>query len=73
MKKYDVVCVGFAVQDIVMQGIPEDALKQDSVHARKTMVASGGDAVNQGQSEVHASLHKNDFRPHPGGKTCKGT
>ena len=47
MKKYDVVCVGFAVQDIVMQGIPEDALKQDSVHARKTMVASGGDAVNQ--------------------------
>lgn len=47
MKKYDVVCAGFALQDIVMQGIPEDALERDSVHASQTMVASGGDAANQ--------------------------
>lgn len=47
MEKYDVLCVGFAVQDIVMQGIPREALERDSTCAKKTLVAAGGDAVNQ--------------------------
>ena len=47
MKKYDVVCVGFAVQDIVLSQISGDALKRDSTYAKSTLVSAGGDAVNQ--------------------------
>ena len=56
MEKYDVLCVGVAVQEIMMQGIPEDALKRDSTHAKQTLVAAGGDAVNQ--AAVLAKLGK---------------
>lgn len=47
IKDIDVICIGFAAQDIVLLGIPEDALQRDSVTARKTVIASGGDANNQ--------------------------
>ncbi|MDC7287569.1 carbohydrate kinase family protein [Blautia schinkii] len=46
-KDIDVICIGFAAQDIVMLGIPQDALLRDSVTARKTEITSGGDANNQ--------------------------
>lgn len=46
-REFDVICIGFAAQDIVMTGIPENALEQDSVSAREVLVTSGGDANNQ--------------------------
>lgn len=46
-QKYDVVCVGFVNQDIILKGIDRGALERDSTHAEKTTVAVGGDAANQ--------------------------
>lgn len=45
--QYDVVCVGFVNQDIVLKGIAKDALERDSTHAESTLTAVGGDAANQ--------------------------
>lgn len=46
-RKYDVICLGIICQDIVMTDIPEDALRHDSIIAKKVIVTSGGDATNQ--------------------------
>jgi len=46
-KKYDVLCVGFVDQDIILNGLPDDALSRDSAHADHTVIAAGGDAANQ--------------------------
>lgn len=46
-KKYDVVCVGFVNQDIILKDIDKDALERDSTHAKETTIAVGGDAANQ--------------------------
>lgn len=45
--QYDVVCVGFVNQDIVLKGIDKGALERDSTHAESTLTAVGGDAANQ--------------------------
>lgn len=57
MKNYDVLCMGFAVQDIMMQGIVEDALEKDSTYAKQTVVAAGGDAVNQAATLANLEKH----------------
>lgn len=46
-KKYDAVCIGFAVQDILMTDVPKDALSRDTSVASSATVTSGGDAVNE--------------------------
>lgn len=47
MKKYDVICIGFVVQDLILEGIDKEALQHDSTHAENVVVAPGGDAANQ--------------------------
>lgn len=39
--QYDVVCVGFVNQDIVLKGIDKGALERDSTHAESTLTAVG--------------------------------
>lgn len=46
-KKYDAVCLGFVVQDILMTDVPKDALTRDTAVASSATVTSGGDAANQ--------------------------
>lgn len=46
-KKYDAVCIGFAVQDILMTNVPKDALSRDTSVASSATITSGGDAVNE--------------------------
>jgi len=46
-KEYDVLCVGFVAQDIILSGIADDALERDSTYAEHTVIAPGGDAANQ--------------------------
>lgn len=48
-KKYDVICIGQVVQDIMVTNIPENALTSgtDTVMAGQVLLASGGDAVNE--------------------------
>ena len=48
-KKYDAICIGQVVQDIMVTDIPEDALNResDTVLAGQVLLASGGDAVNE--------------------------
>ena len=47
MKDYDVICVGFVVQDIVMEGIDSNAFLKDSTYADSITISTGGDAANQ--------------------------
>lgn len=47
MKGYDVICVGFVVQDIIMEGIDSNALMRDSSYAESFTISTGGDAANQ--------------------------
>lgn len=47
MKDYDVICVGFVVQDIVMEGIDSNAFQKDSTYADNITISTGGDAANQ--------------------------
>lgn len=46
-RKYDVICLGFVCQDVVMTGIRADALQHDSTVANEVIFTSGGDANNQ--------------------------
>lgn len=46
-KKYDAVCIGFVVQDILMTDVPKDALSRDTSVASSATVTSGGDAANE--------------------------
>jgi len=46
-KKFDVICIGFIVQDIVLNNIPDDALNRDTSVADEGFITSGGDAANQ--------------------------
>lgn len=46
-KKYDAVCLGFVVQDILLTDVPKDALTRDTAVASSATVTSGGDAANQ--------------------------
>ncbi len=48
-KKYDVICIGQVVQDIMVTDIPENALTRDSdtIMAGQVLLTSGGDAVNE--------------------------
>ncbi|MCI8504908.1 MAG: carbohydrate kinase family protein [Lachnospiraceae bacterium] len=48
-KKYDVICIGQVVQDIMVTNIPENALTADTdtIMAGQVLLASGGDAVNE--------------------------
>ena len=46
-KKYDAVCIGFVVQDILLTDIPKDALSRDTSVASSAMITSGGDAANE--------------------------
>ncbi|MCI8465471.1 MAG: carbohydrate kinase family protein [Lachnospiraceae bacterium] len=48
-KKYDVICIGQVVQDIMVTNIPESALTAgtDTIMAGQVLLASGGDAVNE--------------------------
>lgn len=47
MTDYDVLCIGFAVQDLVLEDIDNGALQHDSTYAKNMIVAPGGDAANQ--------------------------
>lgn len=48
-KKYDAICIGQIVQDILVTDIPEDALTcgQPSIDADQILMAGGGDAINE--------------------------
>lgn len=46
-REFDVICIGFIARDIIMTGIPQDALEKDSVAAEQVIFTSGGDANNQ--------------------------
>lgn len=48
-KKYDVICIGQIIQDIVVTGIPKTALmeERDSFMSEETILSTGGDAANQ--------------------------
>lgn len=46
-KKFDVISIGFIVQDIVLTDIPANALSRDTSAASSATVTSGGDAANQ--------------------------
>ena len=46
-RKYDVVCIGCIVQDIIITGIPLDALSRDTTVGDSALVTSGGDANNE--------------------------
>jgi sugar/nucleoside kinase (ribokinase family) len=46
-KKFDAVCIGLAVQDILLTGVRSDALSRDTTYANDCLVTSGGDANNQ--------------------------
>ncbi len=46
-KTYDVVCIGFVVQDIIITNIPFDALSRDTSVADSGIITSGGDAANE--------------------------
>ncbi|MDO4634039.1 MAG: carbohydrate kinase family protein [Eubacteriales bacterium] len=48
-KKYDVICVGQVVQDILVTGIPQDAFVsgKDTVLAKTLTLGVGGDAANE--------------------------
>ena len=46
-KKYDVICIGQVVQDILVTNIPEDALTcgRDTFLADEILMSAGGDAA----------------------------
>ena len=46
-RKFDAVCIGFIVQDIIITDIPEDALTRDTTVGTEALITSGGDAVNE--------------------------
>ncbi len=48
-KKYDVICIGQVVQDILVTNIPEDALTcgRDTFLADEILMSAGGDAANE--------------------------
>lgn len=48
-KKYDVICIGQAAQDILVTNVPKDAFMRetDTVRADSLTMAPGGDAVNE--------------------------
>lgn len=46
-KRFDVVCVGNSCQDIILRGIPTDALLRDTSFAESTLISVGGDASNE--------------------------
>lgn len=48
-KKYDVICIGQAVQDILTTNVPKDAFMQETntVKADSLTITTGGDAVNE--------------------------
>lgn len=52
-KKYDAVCIGFIVQDIIVTDIPKDALSKDTSVAKEAMITSGGDAGNEAVTLAH--------------------
>ena len=48
-KKYDAICIGQIVQDILVTNIPEEALTSgiSTYMADQLLMAGGGDAVNE--------------------------
>ena len=48
-KKFDVICIGQIIQDVMVAGIPCTALmeERDSFMAEETLLSTGGDAANQ--------------------------
>ena len=48
-KKYDVICIGQAVQDILTTNVPKDAFMRETntVKADSLTITTGGDAVNE--------------------------
>ena len=48
-KKYDVICIGQAVQDILTTNVPKNAfmMETDTVKADSLTITTGGDAVNE--------------------------
>lgn len=48
-KKYDVICIGQAVQDILLQNIPKDIFlsETDTHQVDSLIITAGGDAVNE--------------------------
>ena len=48
-KKYDAICIGQIVQDILVTNIPEDALTcgEPTIDADQILMAGGGDAINE--------------------------
>ncbi|MCI8505721.1 MAG: carbohydrate kinase family protein [Lachnospiraceae bacterium] len=46
-RKFDVVCIGNIVQDIVITGIAQDALSRDTTKGETALVTCGGDADNE--------------------------
>lgn len=46
-RKFDVVCIGCIVQDIIITGIAQDALSRDTTVGTDAFVTSGGDANNE--------------------------
>lgn len=48
-KKFDVICIGQVVQDILTTNVPEDAFNRetDTVMADSLTIATGGDAANE--------------------------
>ena len=46
-RKFDAVCIGFIVQDIIITDIPEDALTRDTTVGTEALITSGGDSGNE--------------------------
>ena len=46
-KTFDAVCIGVAIQDIIMPGIPYNAFEYDTCTAQGGFLAVGGDAANE--------------------------
>lgn len=46
-RKFDAVCIGNIVQDIIITGIAQDALSRDTTVGTSALVTSGGDADNE--------------------------
>lgn len=46
-KKYNIICIGQLIQDILVVNIPEDALTRYSTLADELILSSGGDAANE--------------------------
>ena len=52
-KKYDIVCIGCMVQDLLLSEVPKDFYRRDTIFLQKMESNIGGDAANQAVTMAH--------------------